>query len=83
MMQIDTVKLVITYAMAAVVIVGGGIMLYASRLEDASDFQLVLAGFVASAITFLFGQESATRATRAAERAANKTTVTVQGTETR
>ena len=82
-MQSDTIKLIVTYSMASVIIVGGGIMLYVSRLEQASDFALVLAGFIGAAVNFLFGQESALRATRAAQHAAAaaaepKTTTSIQ-----
>lgn len=76
----DNIKLVIVYLNATTVIVGGGIMLYISRAEsDATDFRLVVAGFIGAAIAFLFGQESATRSARATERAL-KTPVPVNGT---
>lgn len=68
-MQTDTVKLIASYGTAVLVILGGLVMLFVSRGEGTTDFQLVLAGFIGAAISFLFGQESATRATRAAERA--------------
>ncbi len=67
-MQSDTIKLIFTYAMAAVIIAGGGVMLFVSRNEGNSDFALLIAGFVGSAITFLFNQEAATRAVRSYER---------------
>lgn len=60
----DTIKLAVVYAMAAVVIIGGGAMLYASRNEGSTEFTMLVAGFIASAITFLFGQESATARVR-------------------
>lgn len=76
-MQTDKIKLLASYGTAVLVIIGGLIMLFISRGEGATDFQLVLASFIGAAISFLFGQESATRATRAAERAASfGTTVT-------
>lgn len=66
----DTLKLLLVYGNATVVILGGGWMLYVSRAEsDATDFRLVVAGFIGAAISFLFGQESATRSARATERA--------------
>ena len=67
--QADAIKLVFTYSIAAVVIVGGGLMLYATRLDPAesSNLQLVLAGFIGAAITFVFNAESSTCATRAAQ----------------
>lgn len=74
-MQTDQIKLLFTYVLASVVIVGGGVMLFVSRLEAASDFQLVVAGFIGAAITFVFGAESATRAVRSYERGLNTTVV--------
>ena len=73
-MQTDTVKLIVVYAMASIVIIGGGAMLFVSRNEGSTEFALVIAGFVGAAIQFLFGQESATRATRAAQASAAQAT---------
>lgn len=69
-MRADDVKLWFTYGLAAVIIVGGGIMLYASRLEQNSDFALLIAGFIGAAVSFVFNRESATQATRAAQSSA-------------
>lgn len=69
----DTIKLVAVYATAIVVIVGGGLMLFASRNEGNTDFALMMAGFIGSAITFMFGQESATRAVRSYQNGLNTT----------
>jgi len=66
----DDIKLWFTYGLAAIIIVGGGIMLYASRMEQNSDFALLIAGFIGSAVTFVFNRESATQATRAAQSSA-------------
>jgi hypothetical protein len=63
-MQSDTIKLLTTYAMASVVIVGGGAMLFISRSEANTDFQLIISSLIGAAVTFLFGAESATRAVR-------------------
>jgi hypothetical protein len=68
-MQADTIKLLFTYVIAFVIIAGGGLMLYATRLdppETTAQLQLVIAGFMGAAITFVFSAESSTRATRAA-----------------
>ena len=75
-MKVDNIRLIVVYAMAAVVIIGGGIMLFASRNEANTDFALLVAGFIGSAISFLFGQESSTRAVRSYERGLNTTVVT-------
>lgn len=70
-MQADTIKLLFTYVIATIVITGGGLMLYATRLDpvdsNSSNLALLIAGFIGAAITFVFGQESATRASRAAQ----------------
>ncbi len=63
-MQSDTIKLLFTYLIALVVIIGGGLMLY---FTPDDNLQLVVAGFIGSAITFVFSQESAKQATRAAQ----------------
>jgi hypothetical protein len=69
-MEADTIKLWFSYSLAAVIIIGGGIMLFVSRNEANSDFSLLIAGFIGGAISFVFNRESATQATRAAERKA-------------
>jgi hypothetical protein len=75
----DDVKLLFTYSLAAIIIVGGGLMLYASRMEQNSDFALLIAGFIGSAVTFVFNRESATQATRAAQSSAAQATSAGQG----
>jgi hypothetical protein len=67
-MQTDAIKLVFTYAIASVIVIGGGAFLYLT-LDNAGaeSTRLVIAGFMGAAITFVFGQETATRATRAAQ----------------
>ena len=69
-MQTDSIKLLFTYSIAAVIIIGGGAMLYFSRLdpvETVANLQLVIAGFIGAAISWVFSSESSTRATRAAQ----------------
>lgn len=72
-MQADTIKLIVVYLMAALVIIGGGAMLFVSRNEGSTEFALVIASFIGAAVQFLFGQESATRAVRSFERGVNTT----------
>ena len=74
-MQTDQIKLWFTYVLATVVIVGGGVMLFVSRNESNSDFQLLVAGFIGGAIGFVFNAESSTRAVRSYERGLNTTVV--------
>lgn len=67
----DTIKLVVVYGMAAIVVIGGGAMLFVSRNEGSTEFALVIASFIGAAIQFLFGQESATRAVRSYQKGLN------------
>jgi hypothetical protein len=65
--SIDTIRAVFTYTLALVVVVGGGLMLYATRLEQGSDaVQLAIVGFIGGALTFAFGQEVQSRTARQA-----------------
>ena len=66
----DTIKLLFTYGLAAIIIIGGLGMLFVSRGEANSDFSLLVAGFIGAATTFVFNRESATQATRAAQSSA-------------
>ncbi len=68
----DNIKLMFTFLIAFIVIVGGGLMLYAIRLDDpdntnSANLSLLLAGFIGAAITFVFGRETSTQATRASQ----------------
>jgi class 3 adenylate cyclase len=70
-MQTDTIKLVFTYAIAAFIVVGGLVFLFVTRTDTGADStRLLVGGFMGSAITFVFGQESAKAATRAAQSSA-------------
>lgn len=75
-MQSDTLKLLATYAIAFIVIVGGGAMLYLTRLDppesNSQNLSLLIAGFIGSAIAFVFNRESATQATRSAQSASSQ-----------
>lgn len=71
-MNADTIKAFFTYATAFVVVVGGMAVIYFSRNDTASaQVQLLIGGFIGSALTFLFVQENSTRASRSAERQMN------------
>ena len=69
-MEADTLKLWFSYGLASVIIIGGGAMLFVSRLEASTDFALLIAGFIGAAVSFVFNRESATQATRAAQSSA-------------
>jgi hypothetical protein len=61
----DTLKAAFTYGVAAFVVVAGGWGIYNSRADPgAADTVAILAGFVGSALTFLFSQEVQTRTAR-------------------
>jgi hypothetical protein len=67
----DNLKLIFTYSIALILIVGGLVMLYAIRLDPkdsaSTSYGLLIAGFIGSAVTFVFQREAATQATRAAQ----------------
>ena len=63
----DTIRALYTYTIAAMVIAGGGVMLYLTRNEaNVEDLRIIGAGFIGSAMTFVFGQEVQTRTARQA-----------------
>jgi small-conductance mechanosensitive channel len=79
-MNADTIKLVFTYTIALVIIVGGGIFLFATiGNKDAESSRLAVVGFMGAAITFVFTSEAATRATRAAQSSSASGAATVTG----
>ena len=69
-MKADDVKLWFTYGLATLIVVGGGAMLFVSRNEANTDFALLIAGFIGTAVGWVFNRESATQATRAAQSSA-------------
>jgi hypothetical protein len=66
----DTLKAFFTYLTALIVVVGGIAVIYFSRNDGpaAAQVQLLIGGFIGSALTFLFVQENSTRTARASER---------------
>lgn len=61
----DTIRAAATYIIAAVVVIGGMAYLFATRLDTAgADTRVVIAGFIGSALTFVFGSEVQTRTAR-------------------
>jgi len=68
-MNADTIKAFFTYFTALAVVLGGIMVIYLSRAdESSSQIQLLIGGFIGSALTFLFVQENSTRSQRASER---------------
>jgi len=77
-MGADTIRLYFTYVVALVVIVGGGLFLFAIRGDPASnDLQLAIVGFIGMALAYVFNRETATQATRAAQSSATQATAAV------
>jgi hypothetical protein len=67
---VETIKALFTYTIAGAVIIGGGILLFVSRGDPGiEDLRVVVAGFIGSTLTFVFGQEVQTRTARQAESA--------------
>lgn len=77
--KIDTIRALYAYSIAAAVIVGGGCALIFVPDLDANT-ALVLAGFIGSAMTFVFGQETATRTARQQASATLAAGTTTNGT---
>jgi hypothetical protein len=64
MMMTDTIRAVAAYAIAMVVVLGGFLFLYNTPETDPD--KVVVAGFIGSALTFVFGSEVQTRTARQA-----------------
>lgn len=82
-MSADTVKLYAATMTAVVMAIGGSLLLvfvWMQPGEGKEGVMALLAGFIGFAIQFLFGQETATRATRAAQSSAAQAT-SAQGSQ--
>jgi hypothetical protein len=86
----DTLKLLFTYIIATLVVVGGGAMLFFTRLDpseaDVQGLRLLISGFMGGALSYVFTRETATQATRAAQSSfasAQPTVTTTSGPPTR
>ena len=62
MNQIDTIKAVITYVTAAVLVIGGGASIIFVPMQ--ADKLAIVSGIVGAGSAFLWGQETATRTAR-------------------
>jgi hypothetical protein len=68
-MRVDTIRGFFAHFTAFTIIVGGMTIIFLSRLDPVDargPLQLMVAGFIGAAITFLFSAEVASRATYAA-----------------
>jgi len=62
---VDTIRALFTYVIALIVVVGGGAVIFVSRNDpSATDTVAIIAGFVGSALTFVFSSEVQTRTAR-------------------
>lgn len=72
-MQIDTIKVIYTYTIATIIVLGGGAILYFAPLtqdaQSATNLSLVIAGFIGAALQFVFNRETQTSTARQVERA--------------
>jgi hypothetical protein len=73
-MQIDSLKVVFTYAIATLLIGGGLAFLFFVRNDDPNAGQSatlvpLIAGFIGAAVQFVFNRETQTSTARATERA--------------
>lgn len=64
MTTVDTIRAIATYLIALTVVVGGGAILYSTRDDPSSDLAVIIAGFIGSALTFVFSSEVQTRTAR-------------------
>jgi hypothetical protein len=75
-MGIDQIKVIYTYSIATILVVGGLVFLYLSRNDPAGGQSAAMvplvAGFVGAAIQFVFNRETATNSARQTERAIAK-----------
>lgn len=71
-MGIDTIKVIYTYSIATIIVVGGFIFLYFTRTDppggQSSTMVPLVAGFVGAAIQFVFNRETQTSTARQVER---------------
>jgi phosphate/sulfate permease len=70
--QTDTVKVFYTYTVATILIVGGLVFLYLTRLDPpnstSQSYGLLIAGFIGAAVQFVFNRETQTNTSRMIER---------------
>lgn len=71
MTTVDTIRAIFTYLIALIVVIGGGGIIFVARDDPSSlDTVAIIAGFVGSALTFVFGSEIQTRTARQSQASA-------------
>jgi hypothetical protein len=80
--NVDTLRMAFSYIIALVVVIGGGLYIFwHGTTPEASSTLVVVAGFMGSALTFVFGLEVQTRTARQSEsQSAAHTAATVAAT---
>lgn len=68
-MQTDSIRLIFTYVIALVVLIGGGILLVVPTQVSNDALLPFMTGIVGSVVTFVFQRESSAGTARATERA--------------
>ena len=66
-MGIDTIKVIFTYGLAGIIVIGGFAFMYLT--PDGDNRSIVIAGFIGSALQFVFNRETQTQTARQTERA--------------
>jgi len=71
-MNTDQIKVIFTYGIATIMILGGLAIIYATRLDppeaDVAGLRLLMAGFIGGATQFVFNRETQTQTARQVER---------------
>jgi hypothetical protein len=65
-MGIDTIKVLFTYSIAAIIVIGGFILI--SLIADGDSRLAIVTGFVGAALQFIFNRETQTQTARQVER---------------
>jgi hypothetical protein len=87
-MGIDQIKIIYTYSIASILILGGLFIIYQTRLDppeaDIQGLRLLMAGFIGGATQFVFNRETQTQTARQVERStaagvSSQPTVTTSG----
>ena len=72
-MGIDSIKVIFTYALATILVLGGLWIIYATRLDppeaDVQGLRLLMATMIGGATQYVFNRETANNSARQTERA--------------
>lgn len=67
-MSVATAQTIFTYVIVLVVVIGGGVMLFALRNDPANGLSTLVGGFIGAALTWTFGREIGAATAREAAR---------------